>query len=147
MKNLITLLCLCVLATASYAQGSRQPLENKNQAEIVFVEESHDFGTIKEGTLATKEFKFKNTGKEPLIITNASASCGCTTPEWPKEPIRPGATGVIKVVYNSQGRPGAFQKSVTVQSNAKTSMKVLIIRGNVERANSNSADPVFLPKK
>lgn len=151
MKKLI-LMSLFAFAATSFAVAQQQtpaapaPVENKNQAEIEFVEESHDFGNIKEGTLATYEFKFKNTGKEPLILTNVTASCGCTTPEWPKEPIKPGATGIVKAVYNSQGRPGAFQKSITVQSNAKTSMKILNIKGNVESAPREQPSPVVNPQ-
>jgi len=128
MKRLLLLICLTLLIGSVSAQKS----DNKNQAEIKFEEESHDYGTIKEGTLAVKEFKFKNTGKEPLIITIVGSSCGCLAAEWPKDPIRPGSSGIIKATYNSQGRPGGFQKSITVQSNAKTSMKTLTVKGTVE---------------
>lgn len=79
----------------------------------------HDFGTIKEGPVATHVFEFTNVGNEPLIIQNASASCGCTTPEWPKEPILPGKKGKITVKYNTQGRVAPFNKDVFIQSNAK----------------------------
>ncbi len=82
--------------------------------------ETFDFGEINEGPLAEHQFEFTNTGKEPLIIMNASASCGCTTPEWPKEPIMPGKKAVITVKYNTQGRVGPFRKDIYIQSNAKT---------------------------
>lgn len=131
-KILITIIS-CLVSVLVFAQPAKQQnFDYKNLAEILFEVESFDFKTIKEGTLATKEFKFKNIGKEPLVLTNVSASCGCVTPEWPKQPLFPGKTSVIKVVYNSQGRPGAFQKTVTITSNAKTSTKVLTIKGNVE---------------
>src|SRR5436190_23033204 len=75
-------------------------------AEIKFEEEAYDFGTIKEGEKISHEFKFKNTGKSDLLITSATASCGCTVPEWPKDPIPPGGNGVIKVSFNSEGKGG-----------------------------------------
>ena len=148
MKRLVLYTFFALAATfAANAQTTPQPQpENKNQAEIKFEEEKYDFGNVKEGELATHLFKFKNTGKEPLILTNVSASCGCTTPEWPKEPIKPGQTAVIKVVYNTQGRQGAFNKQVTVNSNAKTSMVMLTITGNVEPANQQPQSPVVVPQ-
>jgi hypothetical protein len=88
-----------------------------------------------EGALAEHEFVFKNMGSAPIVITNVRASCGCTTPQWTKEPIPPGQTGTIKAVFNSTGRPGAFNKSITVTSNATESVKVLKISGTV------SSDP------
>ena len=106
--------------------------ENKNQAEIKFDEEEFNFGTIKQGEAATHEFKFVNTGKEPLIISNAQGSCGCTVPEWPKEPIQKGAKGTIKVTFNSAGKMGMQDKTVTITSNAKSSPKVIHMKGNVE---------------
>ena len=104
---------------------------NPNAPEMNFETEVHDFGTIKQGGDGTYEFKFKNVGKEPLIISNARGSCGCTVPSWPKEPIMPGATGVIKVTYDTK-RVGLFTKTVTISSNAKTQEKVITIKGKVE---------------
>jgi len=98
--------------------------------------ETHDFGTLKEGPAAEYVFEFVNVGKEPLIIQNANASCGCTTPEWPKEPILPGKTGKITVRYNTQGRPGPFSKDVFITSNAVSEKErfELHIKGTVEKA-------------
>lgn len=104
---------------------------------LSFEQESHDFGTLPEGPAADYEFKFKNTGKEPIILQTVNASCGCTTPSWSKEPVLPGKTGSIKASYNTQGRPGGFTKSITVVSNAGT--KVLSIKGSVEAAPTGSA--------
>ena len=98
-----------------------------------FNETEHDFAAIKEGDLATHEFKFLNTGTEPIIISNVQASCGCTTPDWTREPIKAGATGFVKAQYNSQGRPGAFTKSITVTSNATQPTLVLTIKGTVNQ--------------
>ncbi len=105
---------------------------NPNQADIQFEETLHDFGNIKEGTQATYEFKFKNIGKQPLILSDVHASCGCTTPTWPKEAIAPGKTAVITATFDSNGRPGVFNKIVYVTSNGKTASVSLNIKGFVE---------------
>lgn len=86
-------------------------------AVLSFEKPGYDFGKIKEGAKVHYDFKFTNTGKSPLIISNATATCGCTIPEWPKEPIKPGATGVIKVVFDSTGKSGMQDKVITVTSN------------------------------
>ena len=112
---------------------------------IAFTDLKHEFGTVKEGDLASYEFVFKNTGKAPLILTSVSASCGCTTPEWPREPIAPGKTGKVKAIYNSKGRPGAFTKQITVVSNASTEPTILTIGGNVEKVESGVPEVVPTP--
>jgi hypothetical protein len=96
------------------------------QAKIEFEVSTHDFGKIPEGTLANYEFKFKNTGTEPLILSSVRASCGCTTPNWTKEPVMPGKEGIITASYNSKGRPGAFNKSITIQSNSGSNGNMVI---------------------
>ena len=101
------------------------------QPAMKVVKESHDFGTIEEGTQASFTFDVKNVGDQPLIINNVQPSCGCTTPEWTKEPIAPGATGKIMATFNSQGRPGAFNKAITVMNNTSESSRVLTIKGFV----------------
>lgn len=102
-------------------------------ADIKFDKLKHDYGTIKQGADGNCEFKYTNTGKEPLILTNCQGSCGCTVPNCPKEPILPGKTGVIKVHYDTK-RVGPINKSVMVQSNAKSGMVTLTISGTVEAA-------------
>ncbi len=114
-----------------------KPVDNPNAAEITFENELHDYGTIKQGADGTCEFKFKNTGKEPLIISNAKGSCGCTVPTYPKEPILKGQTAVVKVHYDTK-RVGAFTKTVTIESNAKTATKVITIKGLVEASEENT---------
>jgi hypothetical protein len=114
------------------AVGFSVAQDNPNAPDFKFETEVHDFGSIDEGTQATFEFAFTNTGKEPLVITNVQASCGCTTPKWSKEPIKPGEKGVISAVYNSTGRPGAFNKQITITSNAKTTPKLIYIKGVVK---------------
>ena len=131
MKKLILLsLFISGIIVRSAAQEAT-PLAatpNPNAAEIVFENDAHDYGTIKQGANGSYEFKFKNSGKEPLIISNAQGSCGCTVPAWPKEPILPGQGNVIKVTYDTK-RVGPFTKTVTLTSNAKTPSKVITIKG------------------
>lgn len=103
---------------------------------MAFATEIHDFGTIPEGPAAEFEFKFTNTGKEPINLSQVRASCGCTTPSWSKDPVLPGKTGIVKASYNTDHRPGPFTKSITVMSDAGT--KVLTIKGNVEKAPTGS---------
>ena len=111
---------LCVLALAARAQGV-----------LSFESIDHDFGKVPEGTMASYEFRFTNTGNQPIVIANAQASCGCTTPDWTKTPVLPGKSGIIKAVYNSAGRPGVFAKTITVMSNATEGSKVLNLKGTV----------------
>lgn len=99
--------------------------------EFKFTEENHNFGTIEEGTVAKHDFIFTNTGEAPLIITNASGSCGCTVPSWPREPIAPGEQGTIHVEFNSNGRTGNQTKTVTLTSNTVPNKKVLRINALV----------------
>lgn len=103
------------------------------QAELKFEKTTHDFGTFsEEDPVVTTIFKFKNTGDTPLIIHQAVASCGCTVPEYTKEPIKPGATGEVKVTYNGAGRfPGKFRKTITIHSNADNDLVRLYIKGDM----------------
>lgn len=108
-------------------------------AKIEFSKETHDYGNIKYDGEPYCSFEFKNTGDEPLIISNAKGSCGCTVPEWPKEPIAPGAKGSIRVKYDTK-RPGPINKSVTINSNAvnvEGGISVLRIKGEVGPAPEN----------
>jgi hypothetical protein len=100
-------------------------------ASIKFDSDTFNFGEVMEGEKVSHSYKFTNTGKNNLVITKAYGSCGCTVPEWPKEPIKPGATGTIDVVFNSENRPGKALKSVTVLSNTEPSDKIVYLVGNV----------------
>ena len=113
MKKLFTTLLL--VAACSVAV---QAQEEKSGPQFKFTDIVYDFGTIPEGPQATYYFEFTNVGNEPLLIQNATASCGCTTPEVPRQPILPGQKNKIKVVYNTQGRVGPFNKEIFIQSNA-----------------------------
>jgi hypothetical protein len=99
---------------------------------IKYEQESFDFGVVNEGDLVTHTFKFKNTGTEPLTISNAKASCGCTVPNWSKEPVAPGASGEIKVEFNSKGKPGNQSKRVTVTANTNPTDTFIEIKGMVK---------------
>jgi hypothetical protein len=126
MKKFALILSFLFVATiALQAQPQSGP-------EITFDKEVHDYGNLKQGADASYEFRFTNTGKEPLIVSQAKGSCGCTVPSWPKEPIKPGQSATIKVKYDSN-RPGPINKSVTITSNAVTEpTKVIRIKGFVE---------------
>lgn len=95
--------------------------------------DSYDFGEIKEGEKVEHEFTFTNTGNEPLIISKVQASCGCTTPEYSKNPIAPGEEGKVKVVFNSAGQAGKQHKVITVTSNAASPNTLLHLRGEVKK--------------
>ncbi len=99
--------------------------------EITFAEETFDFGRITQGEKVSHEFSFTNTGKKNLIISGASGSCGCTVPEWPKEPILPGATGKINVVFSSEGKSGLQEKTVTVVTNCEPATRVIRIKTEI----------------
>ncbi len=110
--------------------------------EIEFEKEVHDFGNMKQYGDASTEFTFTNTGTEPLIISNARGSCGCTVPSWPKTPIKPGESAAIKVKYDSK-RIGPINKSVTITSNASNEpTKVIRIKGMIEAAPKGDNAPV-----
>ena len=96
-----------------------------------FAKKEHDFGTINEGQKVVYTFNFENTGESDLIISNAVGSCGCTVPEFPKDPIKPGASGKMKVSFNSDGKPGNQQKTVTITANTQTGKETLTIKASV----------------
>ncbi len=96
-----------------------------------FTETEFNFGKVKAGEQVMHEYSFKNTGKEPLVISNAKGSCGCTVPEWPKEPIAPGASGKIKVAFDSKGKSGPQTKQVTITANTDPVQSIIYIKGDV----------------
>ncbi|WP_158861033.1 DUF1573 domain-containing protein [Lunatibacter salilacus] len=98
---------------------------------IAFVESSKDFGNIAQGDKVEHVFKFENKGKAPLVISNVAATCGCTVPAWPKEPIAPGESGVIKVSFNSAGKMGKQNSVVRIYSNASEPIEKVSLISNV----------------
>ena len=102
-----------------------------NAAQMKFEYDTHDFGKLKQGDKVTYKFNFVNVGKSPLIITSAVASCGCTTPEWPKTPVKPGDGGQITVIFNSTGKSGLQDKMITVTANTNPAQNVVHLVGEV----------------
>lgn len=140
MKKLMIAAFVAVAGIYSTSAQVAPAPENKNAPVITFDKEVHDFGNVALNQPASYTFTFKNTGKEPLIITNAAASCGCTTPEWTKEPIMPGKKGFVKATYNSASM-GVFNKAVNVSSNAKNANVTLYIKGDVKPADQITNQP------
>ncbi len=121
-----------VISSTVVAQG---------KAKIVFDKMEHDFGTFKEDDgIQTTTFKYKNEGSVPLVLNNVRPSCGCTTPKWTREPVAPGASGEIQVAYNPRNRPGVFNKTIMVQSNAENPTVVLKITGKTEAREKTLAE-------
>ncbi len=147
MKKAFSLLVILSFLFAGNAQENVNGKSKKEKVpEITFESQVHDYGNILQGDNGTCEFVFKNTGKADLLLTNCRSSCGCTVPEWPKDPIAPGKKAAIKVKYNTQ-RIGAINKSITVESNAVNNRMILSIKGNVsskpsEAAPSNETTPL-----
>lgn len=101
--------------------------DNSSMPVITFEKESHDFGKITQGEKVSYSFKFKNSGGSDLVISSAYGSCGCTVPNYPKKPIAAGAEGVIDVVFNSEGKAGKVQKTVTIVANTVPNSKVITV--------------------
>ena len=98
---------------------------------IEWSETEYDYGTVDQGEKVNHNYKFTNTGSEPLIISNAKGSCGCTVPSWPKDPIPPGGTGEIQVQFDSKGKKGVQSKRVTITANTDPVQSFLTIKGEV----------------
>lgn len=126
MKKIILATILSVIGLLAYAAEA-------SEAEIKFEKTSHNFGTFPESSpKVTCSFKFTNTGDNLLVIHQAIASCGCTVPQYPKEPIKPGESGEIVVTYNGSGKfPGHFKKSITLRTNAKQEIVRLYVEGDM----------------
>ncbi len=120
-------------ADANKAAGADAAAEADDtpKTKIEFAEMTHDFGTIDEGDKVSHVFKFTNAGEEPLIINSAKGSCGCTVPEWPRDPIAPGGEGEIKVEFNSKGKKNKQTKTVTINANTDPNPTRLTIKADV----------------
>jgi hypothetical protein len=141
-------------AASSNAAANTAPIElssNNNDAMVIeadlgpttsiqFEEMEHDFGTIDQNTTNPKTFVFTNTGSEPLIISDAKGSCGCTVPQYPREPIAPGETGEIQVVYSPGKQINQQTKSVTITANTEPKTTVLRIKANVVASEESAGD-------
>jgi hypothetical protein len=142
MKKALLLIIYAVLivfsVSAQSAQISPAPSSNSPKAEILqFKESNYTFGKIPQGRPVIHIFDFANTGNEPVLLENVQASCGCTTPEWSREPVAPGASATIKVGYNAYAE-GHFNKTVTIfYNNGQT--KTLVISGEVYKLPATAA--------
>ena len=151
MQKTFLFFLFVTVTSFSFAQQAKnstttvQATANPNAPTVDFVEENYNFGDVTEGPQVTHQFKFVNNGKEPLILSNVKASCGCTAPSWPKDPILPGKESSILVTYNIQGRPGNFTKSITITSNASVPSKVIYIKGTVEKVDPAKFEPIEQP--
>lgn len=114
------------------ASASGSPSDPNAVPEFTFEKDTHDFGVIQQGEKVTYAFKFKNTGKAPLVISSASATCGCTVPEYTKTPIQPGEEGFITVTFDSSGKSGMTSKSVTIIANTIPNTKVLTVSADIQ---------------
>lgn len=126
MKLLLyPVLAACLLMAACNGQGGKKPAgtttdagDSTKKARMTFEKDVHNFGNVTAGEVVEYSFKFTNTGDKDLVIQKAEASCGCTVPEWPKEPIKPGESGYMKVKFDSHGRPeGYTEKELFIQAN------------------------------
>lgn len=133
MKKLTGFLFILLISVGLCASAQTTTVQPVHGSRVQFAEKSHDFGTIDEGIKVSYDFEFTNTGDSNLILVNVQASCGCTVPSWPRQPIKPGEKGKITVVYNSARRAGeTFHQSITVTTNMmKDNVFVIYIKGKV----------------
>ncbi len=108
-------------------------IDSTNMPVIKFENEVHDFGKVNEGEILTYYFQFKNEGKSDLVISNARATCGCTVPQWPKEPIKPGDKGIIEVSFNTNGKSGINTKLITIFANTIPNETVIKIIADIKK--------------
>jgi len=138
MKPFTLLLFIALITNACSSSNSSEGKSNVDKATapvMTFAKESHDFGQVNEGDKVVFDFFFTNTGKSALIISNATATCGCTVPEYPKQPLAPGKTGIIHVVFNSTGKSGMQNKIITLTTNTFKGNEELHLVGNVKPKN------------
>jgi archaellum component FlaF (FlaF/FlaG flagellin family) len=131
-RFLLSAIFLFALMLGANAQKveKQNTTEVSSQAEITFDKLEHDYGEVKQNVNGVCEFKYTNTGSVPLVLSKVRSSCGCTVPKWSKEPLMPGQSATITVKYNTSS-VGPINKSITVESNAKTPRVRLLIKGKV----------------
>jgi hypothetical protein len=138
MKPFTLLLFIAVFTSACSSSNNNEGKATVDKATapvMTFAKESHDFGQVNEGDKVVFDFFFTNTGKSALIISSATATCGCTVPEYPKQPLAPGKTGIIHVVFNSAGKSGMQNKIITLTTNTFKGNEELHLVGNVKPKN------------
>ena len=138
MRSFLSVLLVCTLLSGCDVRKKDKMADTpavkeiKDPTTVEIIDSVYDFGKIAEGDNVEFSYRFKNSGTRPLVVSEASASCGCTVPEKPEKPIMPGEMGFIKVKFNSQGRPGQAHKTITVSSNAQPAFPQLVLKGEVE---------------
>lgn len=120
--------------------AGEETVDTEDLPNFEFEEEVFDFGTISQGEKVKHMFRFINSGKSDLIISNATGSCGCTVPIWPRNPIAPGEEGEIEVVFDSNGKQGRQHKTVTLVSNTVPNTKVIAIKGEILTPETKTED-------
>jgi hypothetical protein len=145
-----TLLLALSLVTAAYSVQAQtvKPADKAASVAgpaITFEESKYDFGSVVQGGTVDHVFKFKNTGTAPLIISNIGVSCGCTTPEWTKDPVLPGKTGSITAHFNSTGKMGMQNKVLTIESNAAAGSTTVSLVGEVKEGSATAAATTAAP--
>ncbi len=141
--QILVVVCLLSLGSCDFRRKDKIVDDNaklkeqalKDSTTVQLIDSAYDFGTVTEGEKVEYSYRFKNTGTKPLVIINASSTCGCTVPERPEKPIMPGETGFIKVVFNSQGKVGENEKPINVISNANPPFGPMKLTGKVIRKN------------
>lgn len=149
-KVLLLALSLSVTGFAAQAQTAAVKPANAQAKvagpQIQFEEMKFDFGSIKQGDIVEHTFKFKNTGTQPLVISNIGVSCGCTTPDWTREPVMPGKSGIITAKFNSAGKIGMQNKVLTIESNSASGNAMVSLVGDVKDAATADASMMAAPK-
>jgi len=108
-----------------------QPIDTVNVAELSFEEPAYDFGEVREGTIVAHDYHFTNSGQAPLLISSARSTCGCTVPQWPREPIAPGETAEVTVEFNSANKRGKKNQKVTITANTTPPQTFIYLKGEV----------------
>ncbi|SMB98080.1 protein of unknown function DUF1573 [Hymenobacter roseosalivarius DSM 11622] len=145
-KALVLALSLSLAGFAAQAQTAAVQPANAQQKvagpQIQFEEMKYDFGSVKQGDVVEHVFKFKNTGTAPLVIANIGTTCGCTVPEWTKEPIMPGKSGTVMAKFNSTGKMGMQNKVLTVESNSTSGNAMVALVGEVKDAATATTEAI-----
>ncbi|NNE29548.1 MAG: DUF1573 domain-containing protein [Saprospiraceae bacterium] len=126
-------------AAANATKAAEPAVPAGPSTSVDWTEKEFDYGVVEQGEKVTHLYKFKNTGDEPLIISNAKGSCGCTVPQWPKDPVMPGESGEIKVQFDSKGKKGKQSKRVTITANTDPPQTFLTIKGEINAPEGDAA--------
>jgi len=139
-KSIVAILSVCLLVSCDIRNGRHEGngivtdssgVHFSDSTTVQIIDSAYNFGTVTDGEKVVYNYRFRNTGKHPLIISAAIASCGCTVPEKPEHPVMPGEEGYLKVVFNSKGRRGDVYKTISVSSNAYPMFPLLKLTGKV----------------